>query len=245
MKPLLKSALAAMLIATAAFAQDPKPAPLPATVQPAERLSNNGWKNRFEQKLKLANEGGPYDLVLVGDSITHNWDNHGLDIQKEIFRKTKILNLGISGDRTEHVLWRMERMPWEKIKPKAFMLMIGTNNTGHSNRDSAEDIYAGVEAIIKQLRAKAPNAKIMLLAIFPRGEFANHPQRIKNALVNARLPQLADNKTVFFWDIGHKFMKEDGATINKTIMPDVLHPNKQGTRIWAETVAPTLLNWVK
>lgn len=241
MNLLLRSCIAVFALTTLGFAQE---APVPATLKPAERLGEGWWKGRFEQKLALA-EKGPYDLVFVGDSITHGWDNGKIpEVMKKHFANATILNLGFSGDRTEHVLWRMARMPWEKIQPKAFMVMIGTNNTGHSNRDSAEDIAAGIGKIVKQLREKAPEAKIMLLAIFPRDDFPNHPQRIKNSTANALIGKLADNKNVFYWDIGAKFMKPDGTTLDRAIMPDQLHPNASGYEIWANAVAETLLKWV-
>ncbi len=235
MKHLLRSTLALLAMTALTFAQ--------ATLNPVAR-GDKWWKDRFEQKLALA-EKGPYDIVFVGDSITHGWDNHQIPaVQKQFFGEASILNLGMSGDRTEHVLWRIARMPWDKIAPKAFMIMIGTNNAGHTNRDSAEDIAAGIAEIVKQLREKAPEAKIMLLAIFPRAEFPNHPMRIKNSIANALIGKLADNKNVFYWDIGPKFMKADGSTLDRAFMPDQLHPNKAGYDIWGAAVAPTLLTWI-
>lgn len=239
MKRLSIAVLLLFTVATGAFAQESAPAAKPATLQPAHREGEGWWKNRFAEKLKQA-EQGPYDIVFVGDSITQRWDGYNKVQLKEFFGEASVLNLGFSGDRTEHVLWRIERMPWEKINPKVFMVMIGTNNTGHSNRDSAENIYAGIVEIVKQLREKAPNAKIMLLDIFPRGQYAGHPMRVKNALVNARLPQLADNKMVFHWDISSHFLMPDGSSLIMRMMPDQLHPNGEGMAVWGNAVGPTL-----
>lgn len=217
---------------------------VPITLQPAERLQERDWKALYDRNLAEA-EKGPYDIVFIGDSITQRWHNApNVRTLKAVFgESTRTLNLGIYGDRTQHILWRMDRMPWEKIAPKAIVLMIGTNNTG--NKDSTvEEIYAGIEAIVAQLRKKAPQAKIMLMAIFPRETLASHPFRIHNSQVNALLPKLADNQNIFFFDIAPRFLLEDGATLNRALVPDGVHLEAEGQGVWARAIAPTLLQWI-
>ncbi|MDP1590854.1 MAG: GDSL-type esterase/lipase family protein, partial [Prosthecobacter sp.] len=113
--------------------------------------------------------------------------------------------------------------------------MIGTNNTGDC---SAPDIAQGIIAIVSELNQRLPQSKILLLGIFPRGEKPN-PQREKIAVINQLLAQLDGERNVTFLDIGPKFLTPDGL-ITKDIMPDYLHPNEKGYRIWAEAIEPTV-----
>ena len=204
---------------------------------PQGHTSNEGWMKRFEER-KAKAETGECPYLFMGDSITHGWDGK-LDAH---FPDLKITNIGISGDRTEQTLWIINNLDWKKSHPKVIMLMIGTNNTGHRNRDqeSPQDTFEGIQAIITNLREKTPDTKILLLAIFPRGEMAGDQARVRNSTVNAMLPTLADNQHVFFMDIGARFLAADGATLPKDIMPDLLHLNDKGYAIWAEAVKARL-----
>ena len=178
--------------------------------------------------------GDKIDLVFVGDSITDGWRGGGKAVWTKDFAPLGALNLGISGDRTEHVLWRMQNGELDGYKAKLFVIMIGTNNGG----DSAEDVAAGIEAIVKEIKAKQPQAKVLLLDIFPRGEKPN-PARAKNEKVNAIIAKWDDGKTLKYLDIGDKFLTAD-KTLTKEVMPDALHPNAKGYEIWAEAVLPTI-----
>src|SRR5438105_165893 len=126
---------------------------------------------QFLQRIK----DGPVDVVFFGDSITNGWRGAGKDVWKERFEPLKAANFGIGGDRTQHVLWRMQHGELDGITPKLCMLMIGTNN----GKDSAEDVAAGITAIIKEIQKKSPTTKVLLLGIFPLGEKPN-PGREKN-----------------------------------------------------------------
>jgi lysophospholipase L1-like esterase len=124
--------------------------------------------------------------------------------------------------------------------------MIGTNNVAN---DTAEGIAKGVTKIVETIRAKTPNTKILLLAVFPRGENANTPEkpnpgREKLAKVNGIIAKLADNKHIFYLDIGAKFLQPDGS-ISKEIMPDFLHPSEAGYQIWADAITPKLTELMK
>ena len=193
---------------------------------------------RFVAQAKM----GEGQLVFLGDSITAGWAGNGKEVWAKAFGAFKPLNFGIGGDRTQHVLWRIENGELEGIKPKAAVVMIGTNNSG---TDPAEGIAKGVTRIIETIRAKQPQAKILLLAVFPRGEKPSpNPGRDKLKKVNEIIAKLDDGKHVFFLDIGAKFMQPDG-TLTKEIMPDFLHLSDAGYQIWADAISPKLAELMK
>ena len=143
----------------------------------------------------------------------------------------------------------MENGELEGIKPKAVVLMIGTNNTGlerdgKTARNTPAEAAIGVTAIVKKLRAKFPEAKILLLAVFPRGEKPDHPQRKQVAEINAAIAKLDDGRNVRYLDIGQMFLAPDG-TLPKDIMPDFLHPNEKGYEIWATAIKEPLAAMLK
>ncbi|WP_337175321.1 platelet-activating factor acetylhydrolase IB subunit [Paludisphaera sp.] len=211
----------------------------PPTTVPAPR-QDEWWKERHQKHLedvKKAREGAGVDLILLGDSITQGWGEN--EAWKKYYGPRKALNLGIGGDQTQHVLWRIQNGEIEGLNPKALMLMIGTNNAGSA---SAEDIAEGIEAIVAQLRKDLPDTDILLLGVFPRGE---KPDDIRKKLtdVNARISKL-DGEKVHYLDIGSTFLNPDG-TISKDIMPDFLHLSDRGYEMWAAAVEPTLKKLLK
>jgi lysophospholipase L1-like esterase len=115
--------------------------------------------------------------------------------------------------------------------------MIGTNNS-NGNDNTAEEIADGIIAICHRLRTRLPETKILLLAIFPRGPKPS-AQRQKNAEASLLVSKIADNKTIYYLDINKDFLTDDG-TLNKDIMPDYLHPNKAGYKIWAQAIEPKI-----
>jgi lysophospholipase L1-like esterase len=201
-----------------------------AAVRPVPR--DGGWIQRHESFNARAKQGD-VDLVFIGDSITQGWEGAGREAWAKFYGQRKAMNLGIGGDRTQHVLWRLDNGNIEGIKPKCAVLMIGTNNS-NGNDNSAEEIGDGIKAIITKLRTKLPETRILVLAIFPRGEKPN-PQREKNAKASELASKLADDKMVHFVDIGPKFLSEDG-TLPRDIMPDLLHLSPKGYQIWAESI---------
>jgi lysophospholipase L1-like esterase len=144
---------------------------VPATSKaliPESRDKNKGWLTRHERFNELAAKGG-FDVLFVGDSITQAWEGHGKNIWAKEIAPLSAANFGISGDRTEHVLWRLERGNLDgKLDPKVIVLMLGTNNTG-KRRDKPEEISAGVGVILTKLNDRFPKAKVLLFAIFSRG----------------------------------------------------------------------------
>jgi beta-glucosidase len=199
------------------------------------------WKPRFEQKCALAQQGG-FEVMFVGDSITHAIDD-GKDggVFKAMLVPATIGNFGYSGDRTENVLWRLDHGELAgNIAPKVIMVMIGTNNTGQ-RMDPPAEIAAGVEAIVGRLAPRFPKARIILLDIFPRGAVATDPMRLNNIAANAIIAKLDGSAggRVKYFPIGDKFLDATG-NLPKELMPDLLHPNAAGYKIWAEAVVPEI-----
>jgi lysophospholipase L1-like esterase len=180
---------------------------------------------------------GNVELIFIGDSITHGWEGGGQAVWQRFYGHRNAVNLGISGDQTGQVLWRLDHGNIDGISPKLAVIMIGTNNAGHMPHQAPEQIAIGVKAIVDRLRTKLPQTKILLLAIFPRGADDNDALRQINVKANQIFAKLADDKTVFYRDIGPKFLCADGK-LSKEIMPDQLHPNAKGYEIWAEAIEP-------
>ena len=203
-----------------------------SAITPSEKSRHTG----FMQQIKDGN--GDFDFVLIGDSITDYWPGRGKDSYSR-FAPWKPLDLGVSAETTDEVLWRLLNGELDGIHPKVVMIMIGTNNLGHYRSEKPEWVAAGIKKIIETVRAKQPQAKILLLAIFPRGATSTDVTRQRVDEVNKLLPVLADDKNVFFMDIGPKFLDPQG-NLPREIMPDLLHPNADGYRIWIEAVRPKL-----
>ncbi len=246
----MKTSLLATLFAVAAsqlFAEDAKNYAVMPVLHP-------GTEKRHESFNEISKKGEA-QLVFLGDSITHGWESKGKEVWEKYWAPLKAANFGIGGDRTEHVLWRMEHGNFDGLKPKEIVVMIGTNNTGHQGRPmkeindaiyqcTAQQTAEGVKTIVTKLKEKCPGAKILVLAIFPRGEKPTDKMRVQNEETNAIIKKLADDKTVFFMDINAKFLEPDG-TLSKEIMPDLLHPNAKGYEIWAEAIAPKVKELLK
>jgi lysophospholipase L1-like esterase len=177
--------------------------------------------------------GATVELLFVGDSITDGWRNAGQPVWDQHFAPLKPANFGIGGDTTQGVLWRMQNGELEGFKAKLIVLMLGTNNI---NRNPNDDIVDGDRLIIEEFKKRQPQAKVLLLGIFPRAQEATNPYRASIKEINSKLAKLADNKQVFFMDIGEKFLTPDG-TLTTEIMPDGLHPNLRGYRIWADAIS--------
>jgi lysophospholipase L1-like esterase len=196
---------------------------------------------RHKQFLKVV-EKGEADVIFVGDSITQGWEGNGKNAWAEHFAPLKAVNLGIGGDQTGHVLWRItEGKELDPIKPKLAVIMIGTNNTG---RHTAEQIAGGIKAIVEELQKQKPDMKVLLLGVFPRAEKSDNPVRAKIKEINAAIAKLDDGKKVFYKDIGEKFLEPDGS-LDKKIMPDFLHLSGAGYDIWAKAIKDDVVKLMK
>jgi lysophospholipase L1-like esterase len=196
---------------------------------------------KHQANLQVARQGDT-ELLLMGDSITDFWRNTegayaGKPVLDKYFGHWKIANYGIAGDTTQGVLYRLLDGEGSGIKPRAIMLMIGTNNTA-GNRNSAAEIAEGIGAVVLQLRRDFPQAKILLLAVFPRGR-SNDPVREVITDINQRIAKLDDGANVFYRDIGKGFLDPQG-NIAPDVMSDGLHPAPKGYEIWAQAVREPL-----
>jgi lysophospholipase L1-like esterase len=190
--------------------------------------------NRQTQVLQRAVENpGACDVVFIGDSITQGWESNGKNVWAKFYGGRKCLNFGVSGDRTQHVLWRFENGQLDGLTPKAAVLMIGTNNSNKDDNSEA-DILEGVQTIVKQIRERQPETKLLVVGIFPRGQTFS-PQRGKILQVNQALAKLADGKMIHYVDFGSQLIEADGS-IAKSVMPDYLHLSERGYQIWAEAI---------
>lgn len=227
--------LAAISLAETAknLATDPKP-------------REGGWMKRHESFNEISKKGEA-QLVFLGDSITQGWEGNGKEAWAKTWAPLKAANFGIGGDRTEHVIWRLQHGNFDGIKPKLVVLMIGTNNTGHQGRPQQElggAIYncdaaqtaEGVKMILDILGKKLPETKVLLLGIFPRGATKDAAMRKQNVATNNIISGLADGKRVSYLDIGNTFLQPDG-TLPKEIMPDLLHLNAKGYEMWTAAIA--------
>ena len=192
------------------------------------------WMDRHNAMNEQVKQGN-VDLLMIGDSITHMWELAGKDTWAARYGERHAVNLGISGDQTQHVLWRLDNGNIDGIAPKLAVIMIGTNNCG---ANTAEEIAEGLVAIVGKLRTKLPETKVLLLAIFPRSEKPDE-NRATLSKASELASKVADNKKVFYLDIADAFLDDDG-TLPKDIMPDFLHPNAKGYEIWADAMEPKL-----
>ncbi|MAD19458.1 MAG: GDSL family lipase [Planctomycetaceae bacterium] len=225
---------------------DARPEP-PVAVVPAPRTDE--WAiARQAELLRRARESAPHDVLFVGDSITQAWEGPGAGTWKARIAPLNALNLGNSGDRTEHVLWRLREAPLTRLDAKHVVLLIGTNNLGHGTSDAAETL-AGVTRVAETLAEQCPDATIHILEIFPRGERMN-PMRGDICQINQALRAMvageraaattAGRRPRFtILPLGDAFMRPDG-TIPKEIMPDYLHLTPDAYRMWADAIVPVI-----
>ena len=197
---------------------------------------------RHEGFVALAKQGN-IDLLLHGDSIT-DWWGQG-EANRAMFDKyfggIRTANFAVAGDTTQGVLWGLRNGEGQGFQPKAVMLMIGTNNSGAA---TGPEIAEGVGAVVLEMRRNFPDAKILLLAIFPRG-MPGDPVRDKIAEANRIIARLDDQRRVFVMDIGAKFLDEKGVFLPDAFRPDNLHPQAKGYEIWGEAVKDKLAELMK
>lgn len=232
-------------VAPAAAAAAVAPAPEPPLVDASAALPKTGNARFFElhESFLARGKAGPVGVLFLGDSITEGW-RKAPHIWEHYFGADQPANFGIGGDQTQHVIWRIEHGELDGLAPKVVVLMLGTNNSG---RHSGAQIAAANRKIVGLIRAKLPAAKVLLLAIFPRGPRAGRdgvpePWEARMAAIraaNAELARLDDGATVRYLDLTANFLGNDG-TIPRIIMPDQLHPNAAGYQLWAEGMAPLL-----
>lgn len=198
------------------------------------------WMRHHEDRKRWCTEK-EVDLLMVGDSIVFGWSRIGGKVWDEFYGKRKAVNIGSSGDRTYHMLWHFQNGGLDGMKnhnPKAVVVMIGTNNRGIPELHGYDTAY-GILALLKEIHAKLPESKILLMPIFPRGDTPADAGRLRNDEINKIIRTYADDKTVHWLDIGHVFLDEKGQ-MKRDLMPDGLHPNEEGYRAWGKAMEPAI-----
>jgi lysophospholipase L1-like esterase len=233
----LAATLAACCLAWMVPEEAPTDPPPPATVRPTPRTEDWAASRQAEVLERVQQSTTPVPVVFVGDSITQGWESEGVAIWQERMAPLGAMNLGVGGDRTEHVLWRLEQAPLSRLQPRVIVLMIGTNNAS-SGRDRGEQIVQGIRAIVRLLQEQCPQACIVLLDIPPRGQAMN-PVRGLVLQVNQALAATAWPEQVTWLACGDRLVLPDGS-IDPAIMPDLLHLSPEGYRRWARSILPVI-----
>ena len=227
--------VALCLFASFATAQEPKKdSPPPSATDPAPRGAEGWWMKTHEGFLE-ALKPGTAEVIFIGDSITQGWGGRRQGDLGTLLRPAKAVGLGIGGDRTQHVLWRLDHGELDGITPKAAVVMIGTNNISENTPD---EIAAGIKLIVTRLRDRLPEDQSPTPRRLPPGPRPD-ATRDRVRAVNDAIKSLDDGKFVKYLDITPIFVNPDG-TISKEIMPDYLHLSPRGYRLWAEAIEPTL-----
>jgi lysophospholipase L1-like esterase len=203
----------------------------PPADRPVARIDRNS-QIAHEQLLAKAKAGGT-DVYFEGDSITRRWGATDypqmLANWKENFFGWNAADFGWGADTTQNILWRLENGELDGVNPRAIVLLAGTNNIGGGA--AAEDVARGIEEIVRVMQAKAPAAKIVLTAVFPRYDRPLYAATIER--VNAELAKFAEANKVRWLDVNRKMTEE-------TLNPDRLHPNVKGYQVWADALKPVL-----
>lgn len=219
------------------------------TVIPVPKIEEDGydWYARHERILKAQSEQ-QFELVLIGDSITHNWSGEapghrdiGINNWTKEIAKYKVLNMGFGYDRTQNVLWRLQHGELRGQNPKLIVLNLGTNQFSISQNydgDTAESASEGVIAVLKQIREYAPEAKIVVMAVFPRGpDRAFFDPRI-NGLNDLIREYVSVQEKMEFLDLSGKFLNSDGSQNLKLYHDEGCHPNEAGYQVWSDALQP-------
>ena len=253
---LFPQVLAATLATTALTAPvTTVPTEIPVSEQRRFWAGDGYWTRRHREKLREIAEGpGEYDCVFIGDSITHNWEGWsdpedvtkvtqqyekgvlklpnapGRAVWDELCGNYQLLNLGMGGDSTQHVLWRLTNGELDGYRTHFAMLMIGANNY-----ESEDEVVAGVRACVNVIRAKHPEARVLLSPILPSHAEPDHPRRAFERRVNERIRLMADGMSVILVDFGDRLLEQDGK-LSPATMPDYLHPCESGYRVWRDSI---------
>ncbi|HWY87296.1 MAG TPA: GDSL-type esterase/lipase family protein [Gemmataceae bacterium] len=244
-----------------------------AADNPAAQKLNRDIPRHKDFLKRIEQSKGVGEVIFLGDSITHGWE--GQKAWQEHFGSFQPVNLGIGGDQTGHVLWRItEGHELDHLKPKAAVIMIGTNNTG---AHTAQQIAGGIKAIVEELKHQKPGIKVLVLGVFPRGNSFDAERSLEQITegikpineelkkeklekqrgtipaaklnkkiieINAIIAKLDDGKTVFYKDIGKEFLDQNGG-LSGEIMPDYLHLSAKGYDIWGKAIKADIEKLVK
>jgi lysophospholipase L1-like esterase len=193
------------------------------------------WNERHDALVKRA-KAGKVDLLFLGDSITEGWQDN--DVWQSHYGRRSAACFGIGGDAAENLIWRMENGELEGIAPRVVVVLIGTNNLG-LRKDPPDAVARKITAVVATVRRRLPAARVLLLAIFPRGAEPGSEMRAGIARVNEQIARLDDGKAVRFLDLGPR-LTNPNRSISKEVMPDLVHLSEKGYAIWADGMEPLL-----
>ncbi len=201
--------------------------------------TDSDWIERFnELNARVAQNQGNVDLIWVGDSITHGWEDPDLPgaqaVWDQYYGSRRALNLGIGGDQTQQVLYRLQNGNLDGISPRVAIVQIGVNNL---DVNTPQEVADGVTAVVNELRTRVPNIKIISTSVWPADPDPNGVLRAASATVNNLLASLHDGANVIIHDTSSVFLNPDGTT-NLNLAPDSLHPNTAGYTAWAAALEP-------
>ncbi|MFO1060560.1 MAG: GDSL-type esterase/lipase family protein [Dongiaceae bacterium] len=208
------------------------PAAAGPTTTPSPR-QESAWRQRLLAKNHILG-ARRFDLAFLGDSITERWDPAAW---RQLVGARSAINLGFSGDRTENLLWRLENGELDGQPPRAFVLQIGTNNIGRHHPPEA--VADGVRAVLELLRARVPQAPVLLVGILPRDESPDTPFRRAISATNRLLSLCADGGMVRFVDLGATLLDGDGR-LPAAVAPDHLHFSRRGYALLSRALAPAM-----
>lgn len=191
------------------------------------------WEARHNSQLSTPHRDQA-KVVFLGDSITDAWRMS--PSYKEHFSVYAPLNLGIGGEYTQNLLWRIEHGALDGLSPKAVVVMIGVNNLGGGF--TAQQTAKGVRAVIAAVQGKLPGVPTLLLSILPAGESPDAELRKKIVETNELIAKM-QVPGVTFVEIGSILLEPDG-TISKSILRDFLHPTEAGYVRLGDALAPQL-----
>lgn len=214
------------------------------------------WWKRHSEILRIKDSINP-EIVMIGNSITHYWGGepklrningtlrkpNGGESWNSLFGKYRVLNMGFGWDRTQNVLWRLDRGELDGLHPKLIVINIGTNNTSQTKNarsNTAPEIVEGIRAIVMRIRSKIPGTKIVLMAVFPREESPKNPRRLLITEINNMLATFASEQKITFIDIGQGMLNADGTFI-KDMTSDFCHPKEKGYEVWADALRQVIL----
>lgn len=212
---------------------------------PANKAAENTRNDARHQSFLEVAKKGNIDLLFVGDSITDwfywqrggSYDLTGKAVWDKTFAPLNAADFAIAGDTTQGALWRMQNGELDGFKAKLIILMLGTNNI---NRNPNDEIADGDRLIVEEFKKHQPQAKVLILGIFPHvtpagSSYTTGALRAPITEINAKLEKMADNKQIFYMDIGSKFLSPDG-TLAADVFGDGLHPTPKGYQMWADAI---------
>ena len=187
---------------------------------------------------------GRVDIYFEGDSITRRWDATDypsfLANWKRNFLGWNAGDFGWGGDQTQNILWRLRNGELNGIHPKIIVLLAGTNNvamTSLRGEAAADDIARGIRAIVREMRAQAPDATIILMGIFPRNDNMAYLPVIHS--INRSLSGLADGKRIRYVNINAQLANRKGKLFPGMMnQSDKLHPTLKAYQVWANALIP-------